>query len=145
MKPGNILLLVGAGAAVLYFTQLGVAAKTANFVFQSVDFLSATKLRVGILCQNVSNADVTVLAMDGSITLNNNFLGTAYYFGQPVEIAPASQQVIYLTIDLSVLSIPGTVVDLLNNPTQSFSLQVKGSANVNHIVIPFTVNQSVTV
>lgn len=144
MKTTNFLLLAGGAIAVYYFTQLNTAGATVNFVLNGVQILSPTRIGIQLLVQNVSNADITVYAMTGNVSINGNNVGAVSGF-QQTDIGPTSQQVVNLVIDLSLLSLPSTIIALINQPGNSYNFLVAGNANINHLVVPFTVSQQVTI
>lgn len=144
MKTGNLLLLGGAGLIIYYLSQLGVAGKTVQFVFKGVSFLSATKLQIQLMVQNVSNANITLNALTGDVTINGNELGSASTF-TPVDIPGASQQQINLILDISILSLPSTIINLINQAGNTLNFQVTGNANINSLVVPFSVQQAITI
>lgn len=144
MKTTDVLLMAGVGLGVYYFQQLNVAGQTVQFVFSGVQILSVTKLQVQILVQNVSNASVTLKAITADVTINGNELGSASDFNETV-IGPTSQQQINLILDLSVLSLPGTILSLINQAGNSFNFSVVGNANINSLVLPFSLNKSITI
>jgi len=144
MKGSTIALLAVGAGVVYYFSQLGTAGATANFVLQGVQVKSLTKLNIQIMAQNVSNANITLNALTANVSINGNSVGTASSF-VPVDIAPTSQQLINVELDLSVLSLPSTIMSLINQTGNSYNFTVQGNANVNNLVIPFSLSQQVTI
>jgi len=143
--PGIAILAVGAGV-LYYFSQLGVAGATVNFVFQGINFKSLSSLGVTIMVQNVSNAPLNLEAVSADISLNGDYIGNASFFPvTPARIGPTSQMPVELIVNLSLLSLPGTVRDLIEHPTSQFTAVVKGNANINNLVIPFSVDQTVSI
>jgi LEA14-like dessication related protein len=144
MKFSTIALLAVGAGAVYYFAQLGTAGATANFILQGVQVKSLTKLNIQILAQNVSNADIQLNALTANVAINGNGVGGASTF-TPVDIAPRSQQLINLELDLSVLSLPSTIMSLINQTGNSYNFTVQGNANVNSLVVPFNLSQQITI
>lgn len=143
--PGIALLAIGGGI-IYYFSQLGVAGATVNFVFNGINFKSLSSLGVTIMVQNVSNATLNLNALSADISLNGDYIGNAAFFPvTPAQIAPTSQMPVELTVNLSLLSLPGTIRDLIEHPTSQFTALVKGNANINNLVIPFSVDQTVSI
>lgn len=150
MKTSNILLLGGAGLAVYYLTQLGVAGATVQFVFQSFQFQSLSQLQINVVVQNVSNAVLNLNAMSGSVYLNDNYIANVSYFppsGQTaVQVPAASQIAIPFMASISILSLPGAIQNLINNVPGSgtYTFKITGQANINSLVVPFTLTYPVT-
>jgi hypothetical protein len=144
MKTTDILILLGLGGLVYYFAQLNTAAGTANFVLGIPSFITPTKVNIPISVQNVSNAEVKLNALTANVAINGNPIGTASTFVQTV-IEPTSQQLVNLTLDLSVLSLPTTILSLFNQTGNTYNFTVNGNANVNSLVLPFNLTQSVTI
>jgi hypothetical protein len=139
MKTNTIVLLAIGGGALYYFSQLGVAGATVQFVFSGVDMTRFPQLGIQVLVQNVSNATIQLAAMSGQATLNGNSLGNVAYFPPtPALIAPTSQQLVNFTANLNLLSLPSTIQNLINTPgSGAYNFAVTGNANINSLVIPF--------
>ncbi len=144
MKTGTILLLAGAGLVAYEFQQLGTASQTVQFQFAGVTFNGLTSLNVQLLIQNISNIQCTVNALSGQILLNDGQIGNISDF-QPVNIAARSQQVINVIMSLNILSLPGAIQQLINNPGSSLDFEIIGNANVNGLILPFDLYKTVTV
>lgn len=144
MKTTDILILLGLGGLVYYFAQLNTAAGTANFVLGVPSFITPTKINIPINVQNVSNATINLKALTANVTINGNSIGAASTF-TPVTIQPTSQQLINLTLDLSILSLPSTILSLINQTGNTYNFAVNGNANVDSLVIPFNLTQTVTI
>lgn len=142
MNTGTILLLAGAGLVAYEFQQLGTAAATVQFQFAGVTFNSITSLNVQLLIQNISNIKCTVNALSGQIIMNDLQIGNISDF-QPVDIAARSQQVVNVLLSLNVLSIPGTIQSLLNNPGAPLDFEIIGNANVNGLILPFDLTKTI--
>src|SRR4051812_41163644 len=127
MKTGTALLLVGAGLAAYEFQQLGTAANTVQFQFAGVTLNGVTSLNVQLLIQNISNIKCTVNALSGQILLNNLQIGNISDF-HPVDIEARSQQVINVLLSLNVLSLPGSIQNLINNPGADLDFEIIGNA-----------------
>lgn len=145
MKTAGVVAIAAALGGAYYLTQVGTAGATAQFVFESVQFSSLTKWNVMILVQNVSNARINLNALAADITLNGDDIGNASFFPPtPAQIEPTSQQVVNLEVDLSILSLPGAIQDLISNPGSSYNFEVTGTANVNGFLVPFTLKKTIT-
>lgn len=151
MKTGNLLLLAAGGIALVYFTGLGIAGNTVQFVFENVIPTSLTQFQIQILVQNISNAQVNLYAMDGTITLNGNPIGNVSYFPpQPTPIMPTSQQLVIFNVDLSILNLGPVITQIVQAfSSQSagagkFDFEIKGNANINKLIIPFDLTNSIS-
>ena len=143
MKTGTVLLLGAAGLAVYYFEQLGVAGNTVQFVLNGISVKSLSDFQVQILVQNVSNASVRLAALSADITLNGMDIGNASFFpAQPQMIPGTSQQIVNIDVTPSILSLPGAIQNLLANPGGSYDVAVKGNANINSLVLPFSIEKT---
>ena len=138
MKTSTIALLAVGGGALYYFSQLGVAGATVQFVFTGIDLSRFPQLGIQVLVQNVSNATLELDAMSGQASVNGNNLGTVSYFpAQPAQILPRSQQIINFSAGLNLLSLPSTVQNLLNTPGSGpYNFALSGNANINGLVLP---------
>lgn len=144
MKTGTIALLVVGGLAVYEFAQLGVAGKTVQILLDGVQINSITNFSLQLLVQNVSNANVKLNSMTGAITVNGNAIGNVSYFS-PVTVASNSQQVVNVTLRPDLLSLPASIIALINNSGGNLHFVVDGNANIDGLVIPFTVEKDIAV
>lgn len=143
MKIQNLLLLVGGLFLIGYYGNLGVAAATANFVFQGINFASLTDWVVTIQVQNVSNATVVIAAMDGTVYLNGDNIGSLSDF-KSVTIPPTSAVNVQVHLSPSFLSLPGAIKDVTQLAGETLDFTVKGNANINGAVIPFSLDNPIT-
>lgn len=144
MKTGTVLLLAGLGLAAYEFQQLGTAAQTVQFQFAGVQINGPTNYNVQILIQNISNIACTVNAMSGTISLNGVQIGNISDFN-PVTIGARAQQIVNVVLNPSILSLPIAIQNLINHPGNSLDFEVNGNANVNGLILPFDLTQSITV
>jgi len=144
MKTGTLLLVGGLALAAYEYAQLNTAVGTVQFMVAGINFKSLTDYEIQLLVQNVSNANVDLNALTGIVTINGSQIGNITDFS-PVNIAPRSQQIVNIDLQPNLLSIPGAVQNLINNPGSTFNIAVSGNANVNNLVIPFSANQSISV
>lgn len=142
MKVGTLLLIGLAGFAAIEFLNLGTAVATVQFVFSGVTVNNPLSYNIQILVQNVSNASCTLSALTGAVTVNDNPIGTISDF-TAVVIPPTSQQTINVNLAVSALSLPSSIIDLVNNSGGDLDFNVTGNANVNGLVLPFSLDKSV--
>lgn len=144
MKTGTVILLAVGGLALYFYSELGITAASMNVVFDSVQIKSVTDYMIGLLIQNVSNSPIYVNSLAGDILVNGNELGNISDFS-PITVNPNSQQVVQIEIKPSLLSLPGTVIDLVNNSGGNLNFTATGHMNIDNQVLPFNVSKSVTV
>jgi LEA14-like dessication related protein len=144
MKTGTVLLLGVGAVAAYYFAQLGKAGSTMQIVLSGVQVNSVTDYVITLTFQNVSNATVKINSFTGVVSINDNQVGNVSEFG-PVIINPNSQQAINIHFSPSLLSLPGAIRDLLNNSGGELVFNVNGNANVDNLVLPVNVSDTVTV
>lgn len=145
MKIGQILLAVGLVGAVVYFGNLGIGAADVQFVLGSVNIQSPTTIQITLIVQNVSNATFNINSMSGTVTLNGNVLGNVSAFPPaPIVVAANTQVPINVTLNISLLSIPGVVQQLLSGNSQQLNFIVAGNVNLNSLVVPFSVADTIT-
>jgi hypothetical protein len=146
MKTLNVILFAGAGLLAYHLLGLGVAGNTAQIVFDGITVNSPLNYTLSFLIQNVSNTTLNFEGIIGVVTLNGNSVGNVSNIpSAPIPIPGPGQQRINLTLDLSVLGTLSAALSEINNPGQTLNFEVKGTANINTLVLPFDVTQSVTV
>ena len=139
MKTSTVVLIGLGAAAVWYYANLGVAANTINFVVGNVNFDGLTTLTVNLTAQNVSNVDLKVSSMSGTVFMNGSTFANISDF-TPVTVAANSQMNIPIVVKISVLSLGSNIMSLINSGSADFS--VHGNANVNGMPIPFDTDLS---
>lgn len=144
MKTGTILLLLGGGALVWYYSNLGIAANTVNIVLDSVQFSSIRNFNVILMVQNVSNATVQVNSMSGTIFLNGNTLANMSDF-TPRTVNPNSQLPITINVKPDFLMLGSNIMNLINNPGQTIKFTIEGNANINNLVLPFSLENDISI
>jgi|SRR5882724_5138309 len=144
MKTGTILLLAGAALVAYEFQQLGTAAQTVQIQLAGIQINSLTNYKVQLLIQNISNISCTVNALTGTITLNDSEIGNVSDFN-PVVIPARAQQVINISLNPDLLSLPFAIQNLINNPGIPLDFEVIGNANVNGLILPFDLTKTITV
>lgn len=147
MKAGTLVLIVAAAGAAYYFEQLGVAGQTIQINFAGVTFKSITKLSLLFNIQNVSNAPVFVKALTADVTVNGDSIGSisAFPTGTEGNIPATGQKQMAFDLDISIISLPGAVRDIINNSSGQLNFEVIGNANVNSLVLPFDLTKTVSV
>lgn len=138
-------ILVGILAFVGYEAyELAMGTGTLQFIFQGVNFNGLTNWTVNITVQNVSNATVTINSMTGNVLINGNQLASISSF-TPTTVPANGQINIPVTVQPSLLSIPGDVQQLIQTPGSNFDFSVQGNANVSGFILPFTLDKMITV
>lgn len=144
MKGTTLILLALGAGAVYYFEQLNTASNSLQVVFQGVRINGPFNYTLNLIAQNVSNATLELNSLAADVTVNGNDLGNISNF-TPVTIGPNSSTAVNVTLAPSVLSIPGTVQALLQNPTGSFDFKVNGNMNINGLVLPLNVEKVIAI
>jgi hypothetical protein len=145
MKTGTALILIGVGGFVLYeVTKLKSAANTVQIIFQGIQPQGPLDYNLQFLIQNVSNTAAQLNALSGTVSINNNVVGNLSNF-TPTEIPATSQQVINIDFKPSLIGLSSEIVQLVTQGAgQTLNFAVNGSMNVNGLLLPFNVNNSVT-
>lgn len=144
MKTGTALTVLALGVAFYYFAQLGTAAATVQIVFSGIQPMGLLKYRLNFIIQNVSNATVDLNSLAADVTINGNDVGNISKFGT-TQIGPNSQTTIDADLNVSLLSLPGAIRDLLTNSHGTFDFRVIGNMNINTLVLPVDVEQTINI
>lgn len=144
MKTGTILL-IGAGAGLLYYiSQLGIATNTVSILFEGIQAKSLTDFIVTMRIQNVSNVSVNVNSMTGTLSLFSNPVANLSDFTQ--RTVPANGQVdIQLEAAIDLLNLPATIQSVFQNAGSELDFTIAGNANVSGLVLPFSLDKSISV
>ncbi|MGH7954838.1 MAG: hypothetical protein ACREOZ_02635 [Gloeomargaritales cyanobacterium] len=147
MKTGTLIVGVALLVGLIYFSNLGNAAGTLQYIIQSVDLRSLTNWRVIIIVQNVSSASLTLNSMAGVVSVNGTPVGNVSNFSGPITIAGNSQTNITVNINPSLLGIGSAIYNAIQNGTGTTGLQfsIQGNVNVNNLVQSFSIIQIVNV
>lgn len=145
MNKTSLLILGGLGLAVWYYGKLAIAGNVINVIFNGVHLKNLNTFTLSFMVQNVSNTIVSVNSMTADVFVNDSNIGNASYFGNPITILGNSQTPINVDFSLSLLGIPGALMDLISNLTigkNDVKFQAKGTMNVNGILLPLDVKTS---
>ncbi len=137
-----LALAAGVGA-LIYFSNLGVGANDLQILLNNVQINGISDIKITLTIQNVSNATLNIKSMTGTVTLNGSTIGQVSSF-TPVDVEPNSQQNIVVTLNPSLVSLPGVVMSLLNQTGKQLDFVVAGNVNLNNLVVPFSVADSIT-
>lgn len=143
MKTSNVLIIGGLAYGAWYLSQLGVATATVRVVFSGVQIRGITDYLITMTIQNVSNVVVNVNSMSGDILLNGNHFASMGAFDR-IQVAPNSQANIDVNVSPDLLSLPGTIRQLIQNGLGTLNFKVVGDVNVNGLVLPFNLDKSVS-
>lgn len=144
MKTGTLLLIAAVAFLGYEALQLNTASNTLQVIFNGVQINGPLNYTLNFIALNVSNATVNLNSLAADVTINGNDLGEVTNF-TPIVIQPNAQTPINVTLQPSVLSIPGTVQALLNQPTGTFDFKITGNMNVNSLVLPLNLEKTITV
>jgi LEA14-like dessication related protein len=145
MKTSTILIL-GAVAFVAYNAfETAEFAQTVNIIFGGVDIQNLNSWIVKMYVQNITDKSVVVNSMTGVLSLNGDEVANISSF-QQVTVLPNSQSEIDVKISPELLSIAGSVVDLVNNTGSQLNFNATGNVNVDGLpILPFNLDKTVTV
>ena len=144
MKTGTALLLLGGGALVWYYANLGIAGNTVNIVFDRVNFNSIRNFDVILTVQNVSNATVKINSMTGTVYLNGNSLANISDFTQRT-VNPNSQLSIAVNVKPDFLNLGSNIMAIISDPSAPLRFTIEGNANINNLVLPFSLENDVNI
>jgi LEA14-like dessication related protein len=142
MKIIPVLALVAGVGALIYFSNLGVGANDLQILLNNVQIRGVTDIQITLMVQNVSNATLNIKSMTGTVTLNGSTLGNISSF-QKVDVLPNSQQPITVTLNPSLIALPGIVQTLLQGSGKQLEFVVEGNVNLNSLVVPFSVSDTI--
>ncbi len=146
MKILNTVVLVGGGLLVYHLLGLGVAGNTAQIVFDGIQVNNPLNYTLSFLIQNVSNTQLNFKGIIGAVSLNGDPVGNISSIPlNGIPIPGPGQQRISVNLDLSVLGTLSAALSEINTPGQDLNFEVKGTANINTLVLPFDLTQTVTV
>lgn len=145
MKIGTVMLLAALGFAAFYYTGLGVAGNDLLVIFKGFSIDSINTFTITVTLQNVSNATIQLNSLAATVTIDGDTLGNVSYFGNPISVGPNSQVDIPLKLNVSFLSLPGEIKDLMNNLGGNHTIEVKGNFNANNIPLPLDVSDVISV
>lgn len=145
---GNTLLFIGLGVAAVYFFGLGQAGNDLQIIFQGVQFHNVNNIQLQFVVQNVSNTAININSMTGVVTVNDNTLGNISTF-TPVSVPANSQAPVNVTLQVSLISLPGALVDLFTNSGGELDFNATGNVNIggliHNIIVPFNLDKTITV
>lgn len=144
MKTGSVVLLAVAGLALYSFAQLGTASNTAQLIFSGVTVNSPTSFTLHFVVQNISNATVKFNGLTGTVSVNGTVVGNLSTFSA-VTIQPVSQQNLNVSFQPSLLGVASQVADMIRTGNQTLDFSIEGNYNIDSFVLPFSVQNSVTV
>lgn len=147
MKTGTILLGAALLIGLIYFSNLGNAAGTLQYIIQSVDVRSLTNWKIVVTVQNVSSSSLMLNSMAGTLSVNGTMIGNISNFSGPTEIVGNGQTNVVVNVNPSLLGIGSALYNLIQAGTGMTGLQftIQGNVNVNNLVQAFNITQTVNV
>lgn len=142
MKFTDIALVGGGIWAVYHFANLGVAANVVQIVLDGVQIKGFANYVITLKIQNVSNAIINVNSAVGNVLINGNQLASFSDFSKR-SVGPNSEQRLDVNVSPDFLSLPGVVKQLIQSGGTTVKFTIEGNANVNGLVLPFTLDQQV--
>lgn len=145
MKVGTGILLGVGGLMLWEYFNLGVTGATMQVLLNGVSINSLTDWVVQLLVQNVSNSSLQVNSLNGTISVNGQDIGNVSDFTGTVTVPPNSQVPVNVHVTPSLISIPGTVMDIIEGGAGNLNFKVTGYANVNTNVLPYSVEKVIAI
>lgn len=144
-KGTGTVLIIAAGAALLFILSRLSFQKKSTFILQSVKLtggLLSPRILVTFAVQNPTNQKLTFKSFSGALSVNDKYLGNVSSFGDQV-INPLSETMVNITVRPSALGVFSSVKELLTTPTGETRVNVTGTANIDGFTVP--VNENLTV
>lgn len=141
MKFGTVVLVGGGIFLAWKAYQLAVGTGTLEVIFKDVRVNGPLNYTIILTAQNISDADITANSMTGNILLNGEQFASISNFTKTV--IPANGQVdIPITVQPSLLDLPGNIQSLIQNGGQTLDFTVTGNVNASGFVLPFTLDKT---
>lgn len=132
----NGLLLVG-GVVALWALSKAHTGANLQFVPLGANWDGGTlHVQIGVL--NPTNGSLQLTSLAGQVYINGTAAGTLSDF-TPTLILPNAQTPISITYTPSILGVFSTLLNQVSNGG-GVAIAIKGSANVNGVILPVTVN-----
>jgi hypothetical protein len=144
MKTSTIVLLALGGFALYEFTKIKNAANTVQIVFQGIQPQGVLDYNLQFLVQNVSNTSAQLNALAGTVSINNNVVGNLSNF-QPVTVPATAQQEVNVDFKPNLIGLTSEALQLLGSSGQTLTFAVNGTMNVNGLLLPFNVTNTLQV
>lgn len=143
MQARNAVLLTVAGVLAYSLIRKGAAGKDLLFSADGIKGFYWRNLspvvRFGLRVQNTSNQSFTINSFACDVSTNGTSIGNASFFG--AQVIPAnSQMVLLVDVQLMALGITEEIIRAIETKNFSFPVLVRGTANVDGLVIPVMLN-----
>jgi hypothetical protein len=143
MQARNAILF--GGLAVLGYSLIRKGAAGANLLFYPDGIKGfywrnlSPVVRFAVRVHNTSNQSFTINSFACDVSNEGVTIGTASFYG--AQIIPANNQMILLVdVQLMAIAIVTEIISAIETKNFSFPILVKGTANVDGLVIPVTLN-----
>jgi len=137
------VLLLGAGAVLLYFVTKGVSLNSLKYIITSSSIDVSNPLRpvitLQVTVQNPTSGSLTFYSLAGYFSINGTQTGNISYFATTI-IQPNSQTVIPLQLSVSDLSLASDIVNYLSGGGGALTVSIVATVNVNNVPAPLTLS-----
>lgn len=139
MQARNLFLVGVAGVLAYSLIRKGAAATDLLFFPDGIKGFyfknGSPVVRFAVRVQNTSNQSFTINSFACNVTNADTTIGNASFWG--AQVIPANSQVVLLIdVQLMALAIVQDIINAISTRNFSFNLRVKGTANVDTLVIP---------
>lgn len=141
MKAWEIVGIAVGGFFAWSLWQKYEAGSTLQVNFSSVDFSNFPTVNVVLSCQNVTNTPLTINSLAGNISVQGQPFGSVS-LTTPVTIAPNEITNVPFSVAVSLLSLPSSILNVMNAANGSVQVNITGNVNVAGIPAPVAINET---
>lgn len=132
------LLLIG-GIATIYFLRMGVMGQNISFIFRNIKIKGGSIIQPNIILtlgvQNPTNSQAVIRSITGRLIYEGKTFATFSNFTQST-IRSNSESLIDITAIPNFSGVIDVINNVIINKRTGAEITIKGTANVNNIVIP---------
>lgn len=143
MQARNAILL--GGLAVLGYSLIRKGAAASDLLWYPDTIKGfywrnlSPVVRFGVRVHNTSNQSFTINSFACDVSSDGTTIGTASFYG--AQVIPANNQMILLIdVQLMAIAIVTEIISAIETKNFTFPILVKGTANVDGLVVPITLN-----
>lgn len=142
-KNDKVIIFAGAAFAVYWFASKARALQGLVFTPGPVQGITMTSgapvLSLNIQVQNTNSAGLEINSLAANVISNGSLIGNVYNFSP--TIVPANSQIFMpVLVRLETIGLVSDLITSLQYGSASQNIKVVGSANVNGIQLPLTVD-----
>jgi LEA14-like dessication related protein len=142
-KNDRFIIIAGAIAVAYWFYSKGRALGNLVFTPGTVNSVTMTGgaplLSLNISVQNTSSASLRIDSLAANVLSNGSLVGNVYNFS-PVDIPADSQIYMPVFVKLEMIGLANDIITAIQFRSTTQKIQVRGSANVNGIQLPLSVD-----